>query len=90
MTKHELVKAIAEKSNLTQKDSEVVLNSLIDTVGEVLESGDEVKLVGFGTFKVTARNSRIGRNPQTGVSVEIPAKNVPVFKFSPVVKASLN
>jgi DNA-binding protein HU-beta len=81
MNKGELVSAIAEKSELTKVNSEKALQAFMDIVKEQLATGDDVILIGFGTFKVAERAAREGRNPQTGAKLQIAAKKV--VKFSP-------
>ena len=73
MNKTELVAAIAEKTELTKKDSEKALKAFIDVVTEELKKGEKVQLVGFGTFEVSERAARVGRNPQTKQEITIPA-----------------
>ena len=80
MTKQELVNHMAKKTNLTKKDAEAALESFLEGVKTALKKGDTVGLVGFGTFAVSKRSARIGRNPQTGASLKIPARKVPVFR----------
>ena len=80
MTKAELVELIAEKINLTKKDTERVVNIVFENIMKALADGDKVELRGFGSFRVRSRNSRDGRNPRTGEAVAIPPKNVPFFK----------
>ena len=74
----ELVDALAKKASITKKDAEA-LDAFVDVVSETLSKGEEVKLVGFGTFKVQERAARKGVNPQTGKPLKIPAKKVPKF-----------
>lgn len=80
MTKAELVDNVAEKVNLTKKQTEVVVNILFSSITEALSAGDKVELRGFGSFRIRKRNPREGRNPKTGDAVHIPAKKVPFFK----------
>ncbi len=80
MTKAELVEHIADKINLTKKDTERVVNVVFESIMNSLSRGDKVELRGFGSFRVRLRNSRNGRNPKTGETVEIPPKRVPFFK----------
>ena len=86
MNKTELVAAVAEKTGLTKKDAERVINATVDTITENLVKGEKVQLSGFGTFELKDREARVGRNPHTKESVEIPATTVPVFKASKVLK----
>lgn len=80
MNKGELTAAIAEKAGLTKADSEKALNALMEATQETLKSGDKLALVGFGTFSVSERAARKGRNPQTGKEIDIAAKKVVKFK----------
>ena len=80
MTKAELVDNVAEKVNLTKKQTEVIVNILFNSITEALSQGDKVELRGFGSFRIRSRNPREGRNPKTGDAVHIPAKKVPFFK----------
>ncbi|MDA2917433.1 MAG: integration host factor subunit beta [bacterium] len=80
MTKAELVEKVAERIDLTKKHTEVIVNTVFQSITEALASGDKVELRGFGSFRVRHRDSREGRNPKTGATVFIPAKKVPFFK----------
>ncbi len=91
MNKAELITAMAAKSELTKKDTELALNAFIETVEETLASGDKVQLVGFGTFEVRRRKPRQGRNPRNPEQViQIPASNAPVFKAGKTFKEKMN
>lgn len=90
MSKTELVAAIAEKTGLTKKDSEAAVNAFIGTVTEQLKKGEKVQLIGFGTFEVSERAARTGRNPQTGAEMTIAASKAPKFKAGKALKDSLN
>jgi len=90
MSKQELVNYMAEKSGITKKDAEAALASFIGGVKSSLKGGNSVTLVGFGTFSVSHRNARKGRNPQTGATIDIPARNVPVFKAGKGLKETVN
>lgn len=89
MTKVELVREIADKAGITKKDAEKAVNAFAETVTEALKNGDKVSLVGFGTFEVSERAGRIGRNPQTGESIEIAASKSPKFKAGKALKAAI-
>lgn len=89
MNKSELVANIAQKSGLTKKDVEVVINGLLDEITGALASGDKVQFVGFGTFETRTRASRTGRNPQTGAEITIPETTVPAFKAGNKLKESV-
>lgn len=80
MNKAELINAAAEKAGLSKKDTEAVLNSIIEVISDALAEGDKVQLVGFGAFEVKDRAERTGRNPKTKEPIKIPASKVPVFK----------
>lgn len=90
MNKEELVKEIAKKTKMSQKDAGEVLAAFIGTVEKAVSKGQKVTLVGFGTFERRERAARTGRNPQTGKAIKIPAKKVPAFsagkKFKELVK----
>jgi len=86
MNKAELIAAVAEKSELTKKDAEKAVNSIISVITEALSKGEKVQLVGFGTFEVRDRAERKGRNPQTKEEIIIPASKAPVFKAGKALK----
>ncbi|MFY9176609.1 MAG: HU family DNA-binding protein [Caldicoprobacterales bacterium] len=86
MNKAELIAAVAEKSELTKKDAEKAVNSIISVITETLSNGEKVQLVGFGTFEVRDRAERKGRNPQTKEEIVIPASKAPVFKAGKALK----
>ncbi|WP_334472467.1 HU family DNA-binding protein [Arsenophonus sp. PmNCSU2021_1] len=90
MNKTEVINQIAEKADLTKIDSEKALNAFIETVTEALKAGDDVQLVGFGSFQVKQRAAREGRNPQTGKVIQIAATNVPSFKAGKTLKEVVN
>ena len=80
MNKAQLIDLIAQKTQFTKTDSETVLDATLEVIRKAVAKGDEVKLVGFGTFSSTSRKQRTARNPRTGKSVEIPASKVPKFR----------
>ena len=86
MNKTELIAAAAQAAGMTKKDTERVLNAALDAITAALVSGEKVQLSGFGTFELKEREARVGRNPHTKESIEIPATTVPVFKASKVLK----
>ena len=90
MNKTELVAAISEKTELTKKDSEKALKALIDVVAEEIKKGEKVQLVGFGTFEVSERAARTGKNPQTGAEIKIAACKAPKFKSGKALKDAVN
>lgn len=80
MNKAELIDKVARKTLLTKQQSEQVLDAALEVIARAVSRGDDVKLVGFGTFCRTTRKSRPGRNPKTGTALTIPAQKVPKFK----------
>ena len=80
MNKAELVEAISKVTSATKADTERTLDAFVDVVTKNIKKKDGVKLVGFGTFAVSHRKARVGRNPQTGEEIQIPARKVPVFR----------
>jgi len=97
MTKTDLIDKVAEKTDLTKKDTGKVVNTTIETIMEHLadeaekseEKRDNVQIIGFGTFEVRDRQERKGRNPQTGEEITIPARKVPVFRAGKTFKDSV-
>lgn len=90
MTKTELVNAIADKAGLSKTDAEKALKAFVDTVTDGLKQGDKIAMVGFGTFSVGDRAARVGKNPQTGAAINIPAAKVPKFKAGKALKDAVN
>lgn len=90
MNKAQLIDAIAGESGLTKADAKKALDAFLKVTGEALKSGDRVSLVGFGSFSVTERSARMGRNPQTGKEISIPAKKVIKFKAGSELTDSVN
>ena len=86
MNKTELIAAIAAKAGLTKKDAERVVNATVDAITESLVKGDKVQLSGFGIFEAKTREARVGRNPRTKETIQIPATRLPVFKASKTLK----
>lgn len=89
MNKGELVAAVAAKADLTKKDAEKAVISVVEAIEEALKAGDKVQLIGFGTFEVKSRNARTGRNPRTKETIQIPASKLPVFKAGKALKDSI-
>ena len=90
MTKAELIANVAKKAEITQKDTEAVVNAFFATVQETLAQGENVQVIGFGTFEVRERAARTGRNPQTGAEIQIAAAKVPAFKPGKALKDAVN
>ena len=86
MNKTDLSTAAAEKSGLSKKDAERVVNALLDTVTASLAKGEKVQISGFGIFETKEREARVGRNPRTKEAVQIPATRTPTFKPSKLLK----
>ena len=82
MTKIDLTDRVAALGGLTRRDSEVIVETMFDAIVGALKTGEKVEVRGFGSFRTRQRNGRTGRNPKTGVSVDVPAKKVPYFKPS--------
>lgn len=90
MSKAELVEKMAEKANLTKKDAELALKAFMEITASELKKGEKVQLIGFGTFEVSERAARAGRNPQTGEEMMIPASKIPKFKAGKPLKEMVN
>ena len=90
MNKAELVAAMAEKTELSKKDAELALKAFTEVVAEELKKGEKIQLVGFGTFEISERAARTGRNPQTGAEMTIAASKAPKFKAGKALKDMIN
>ena len=90
MNKAELVDAVAAKADLSRSDAGNAVEAVFDTITNALQKGDNVSLVGFGTFSVKRRAARTGRNPRTGEPLQIPATNAPGFKAGKGLKDAVN
>ena len=86
MNKTELIAAVAEKANITKKDSEAIVTATFDAIVDALKEGEKVQLVGFGSFEVKHRAERVGRNPKTKEAITIAASSTPVFKAGKALK----
>lgn len=86
MNKSELIGVVAEKAEMSKKETEKVVNAVFESIVEGLSKGSKIQLVGFGTFEVRERKQREGRNPATGETITIPALNIPVFKAGKAFK----
>jgi len=89
MNKKELIKAVVETTGLPKKDVTAVVDGVFDAITSTLSKGQEVKISGFGTFKIKERAARKGRNPQTGEEIEIPASKVPTFKPAKLLRETV-
>ena len=90
MNKAELISAVAANADVSKKEAEAVVTAALEVITNALKEGEKVQLVGFGSFEVKKRAARVGRNPQTKETVEIPASVVPVFKAGKALKDSVN
>jgi integration host factor subunit alpha len=90
MTKADIVARVAEKTGFSKKDSVEVVDELFAFIKNTLETGEKIKIAGFGNFEVKAKADRRGRNPQTGEEITIEARKILTFKASPLLKQSIN
>ncbi|MGJ8528220.1 HU family DNA-binding protein [Maritalea sp.] len=90
MNKNELIAVAAEKAGITKADAALAVDAVFEAVESTLKSGDDVRLVGFGTFSVSHRKATKGRNPATGAEIDIAATNVPKFKPGKQLKEAVN
>ena len=90
MNKAELIEAISDKTNFTKKDVTAMLDAYNETITKALKKGDKVQLIGFGTYEVSKRAARAGKNPRTGEALKIPACKVPKFKPGKALKDAVN
>jgi len=90
MKKAEFIDAVAEKGSMQKSEAAAAVEAVLDSITDALKSGDQVTLVGFGTFLVRKREARQGRNPRTGDPIDIPASNMPSFKAGKALKESVN
>ena len=90
MTKADLIEEVSRLAELTRKDSEVIVDTIFDSVVRSLRVGDKIEIRGFGSFRTQQRKPRVGRNPKTGDRVEVPAKTIPFFKPSKELKDLVN
>jgi integration host factor subunit beta len=90
MTKADLIDEVSRLAELTRKDSEVIVETIFDSVVRSLRAGDKIEIRGFGSFRTRQRRPRVGRNPKTGERVEVPAKKIPFFKPSKELKDLVN
>ena len=90
MTKADLIEEVSRLAEVTRKDSEVIVETIFDSVVRALRAGDKIEIRGFGSFRIRQRKPRIGRNPKTGAKVDVPAKRVPYFKPSKELRDLVN
>jgi integration host factor subunit beta len=90
MTKAELIEEVSRVVEMSRKDSEVIVETIFDSIVRALRTGEKIEIRGFGSFRTRQRQPRIGRNPKTGTRVEVPAKRIPFFKPSKELKDLVN
>ena len=90
MNKGDLINKVAEESNITKAQATTAVNAMFNAIGSALQGNDKATIIGFGTFSVTKREARSGRNPRTGATIEIAAKNVVKFKPGKDLMESVN
>ena len=90
MTKADLIDEVSKLAELTRKDSEVIVETIFDSIIGALQKGEKIEIRGFGSFRTRERRGRVGRNPKTGEKVEVPAKKIPFFKPSKELKDFVN
>src|SRR3974377_2375402 len=90
MTKADLIEEVSRAVEMSRKDSEVIVETVFDSIVKTLRSGDKIEIRGFGSFRNREPKPRVGRNPKTGARVEVPAKKIPYFKPSKELKDVVN
>ncbi len=90
MTKAHLVEEVARSTELTKKDAEVIVSTVLESIVDSLKGGDKIELRGFGSFRIRERGSRIGRNPKTGARIDVPSRRIPYFKPGKELRERLN
>src|SRR3954465_15928743 len=90
MTKADLIEEVARITDVTRRDSEVIVETIFESIVHSLRAGDKIEIRGFGSFRTRQRKPRVGRNPKTGDRVEVPAKKIPFFKPSKELKDTVN
>lgn len=90
MTKADLIEEVSRTVSMTRRDSEVIVETIFDSIIKSLRAGDKIEIRGFGSFRTRQRRARMGRNPKTGEQVAVPARKVPFFKPSKELKDGIN
>ena len=90
VTKADLIDEVSRVTEMTRKDSEIIVESIFESVVRALRAGDKIEIRGFGSFRTRQRQPRVGRNPKTGTRVEVPSKRIPYFKPSKELKDLVN
>jgi integration host factor subunit beta len=90
MTKADLIEDISRVAEMSRKDSELIVDTVFESIVKSLRTGEKIEIRGFGSFRTRERKSRVGRNPKTGARVEVPAKRIPYFKPSKELKDVVN
>ena len=90
MTKADLIEEVSRLAELTRKDSEVIVETIFDSIVRALRAGDKIEIRGYGSFRTRQRQPRVGRNPKTGAPVGVPAQKIPFFKMGKELRLKLN
>ena len=90
MTKADLIEEVSRTIEMSRKDSEIIVETIFESIVKALRAADKIEIRGFGSFRTRQRRSRVGRNPKTGARVEVPPKKVPYFKPSKELKDLIN
>lgn len=90
MTKANLIEEVSRAVEMSRKDSEIIVETVFESIVKSLRAGEKIEMRGFGSFRSRQRKSRVGRNPKTGARVEVPAKRIPYFKPSKELKDAVN
>jgi integration host factor subunit beta len=90
MTKADLIEDVSQAVEVSRKESEIIVETIFESIIKSLQSGDKIEIRGFGSFRTRPRKARIGRNPKTGARVDVPAKKIPYFKPSKELKDVVN
>ena len=90
LTKADLIEEVLKVTELPRKESEIIVETIFDSIIEAIQKGEKIEIRGFGSFRTRERRGRVGRNPKTGEKVEVPAKRVPYFKPSKELKDLIN
>src|SRR5439155_25596583 len=90
MTKAELIEDVSKATDMSRKDSEVIVETIFESIVKSLRTGDKIEIRGFGSFRTRQRDARVGRNPKTGERVDVPPKKIPYFKPSKELKDLVN
>ena len=90
LTKADLIEEVLKVTELPRKESEIIVETIFDSIIEAIQKGEKIEIRGFGSFRTRSRQPRVGRNPKTGARVDVPAKKIPYFKPSKELKDLVN